>query len=180
MTEQVILVDENDHETGLMLKLEAHQKGFLHRAFSVFIFNSKGELLLQKRALNKYHSAGLWSNTCCSHPRPGESIHDAANRRLREEMGLSCEINPAFGFIYKADLDNDLIEHEYDHVFIGTSDVGPVINKDEVAKSKYIDIQSLTEDMVKNPDSYTAWLRICLERVVQFKGKVTPLNSVTQ
>ena len=169
MMEQVILVDENDHETGLMPKLEAHQKGFLHRAFSVFIFNSKGELLLQQRALNKYHSEGLWSNTCCSHPRPGESINDAANRRLAEEMGLSCEIYPAFGFIYKADLDNDLIEHEYDHVFIGSSDVAPVINNEEVENSKYIDIQSLSKDMIDNPGSYTAWLRICFERVLEHK-----------
>jgi len=171
MMEQVILVDEKDNETGVMPKLEAHQKGILHRAFSVFIFNSKGELLLQQRALNKYHSAGLWSNTCCSHPLPGESINDAANRRLAEEMGLSCKIYPAFSFIYKADLYNDLVEHEYDHVFIGTSDAVPVISKDEVAQSKYIDVQSLTEDMIKNPSTYTAWLRICFERVVEYNGK---------
>jgi len=171
MMEQVILVDENDHETGVMPKLEAHQKGVLHRAFSIFIFNTKGDLLLQRRALNKYHSAGLWSNTCCSHPFPGEFIHDAANRRLIEEMGLSCEIYPAFSFIYKADLDNDLIEYEYDHVFMGTSDTFPVLNKDEVAQSKYIDIQSLSKDLIENPGTYTAWLRICFDSVLQHKEK---------
>lgn len=120
--EYVVLVDEQDKETGTMEKLQAHLNGRLHRAVSVFLFNSKGELLLQQRASGKYHSANLWTNTCCSHPRPGESAYDAANRRLYEEMGLACELSEVFSFIYKAHLGNNLTEHEFDHVFVGTND----------------------------------------------------------
>jgi isopentenyl-diphosphate Delta-isomerase len=116
--ENVILVDIHDNQTGVMEKLEAHQKGLLHRAFSVFIFNSNYEILMQRRSLNKYHSAGLWTNTCCSHPRPGEATDSAANRRLKEEMGLACALKEQFSFIYKASFDNDLTEHELDHVLI--------------------------------------------------------------
>ena len=130
--EKVILVDRKDHKIGLMEKQEAHIKGLLHRAFSVFVFNKNNELLLQKRALHKYHSGGLWTNTCCSHPRENENTLDAANRRLQEEMGVSCKLEFKFNFIYKASLDNKLFEHEFDHVFFGFSDNLPQINKEEV------------------------------------------------
>src|ERR1043165_5827412 len=133
MEEQVILVNEIDDEMGVMEKMEAHQKAILHRAFSIFIFNNKNEMLLQQRALNKYHSGGLWTNTCCSHPRPGEDTAAAASRRLKEEMGIETSIAPAFSFIYQADFDNGLVEYEYDHVFIGKSTCAIVPNAAEVA-----------------------------------------------
>ena len=123
--EKVILVDKNDNQVGLMPKLEAHEKGLLHRAFSIFIFNSRYELLLQKRASSKYHSGGLWTNTCCSHPREGEDTLDAANRRLDEEMGIKTSLRKVYDFIYKAELDNQLTEHEFDHVFYGVCDSDP-------------------------------------------------------
>ena len=130
--ENVILVNKDDCEVGVMEKMEAHQKGLLHRAFSVFLFNKKGEILLQQRAKHKYHSGGLWTNTCCSHPRPGESLSKATQRRLREEMGIKCEMRPAFSFIYKKKFANGLTEHELDHVFLGRFDGTPEINKEEV------------------------------------------------
>lgn len=161
--EQVILVDKNDVPTGQMEKLEAHQKGLLHRAFSVFIFNSKNELLLQQRAKGKYHSAGLWTNTCCSHPRMGENNLDAANRRLDEEMGMTCDLKYAFNFLYKADFEDGLTEHELDHVFIGYSDVQPIINREEVESFRYTSLDSLQEDIKNHPNHYTSWLKICLD-----------------
>ena len=148
--EKVILVDKNDVQLGLMPKMEAHKKGVLHRAFSVFIFNSTNSLLMQKRSMLKYHSPGLWTNTCCSHQRDGESTIDAANRRLMEEMGLAVKINEVFSFIYRAYLNNSLIEHEYDHVLIGYSDVDPKINIDEVEDWKWMDLKFLEEDLDKN------------------------------
>lgn len=165
--EQVILVDKNDVPTGQMEKLEAHQKGLLHRAFSVFIFNSKNELLLQQRAKGKYHSAGLWTNTCCSHPRMGENNLDAANRRLNEEMGMTCDLKYAFNFLYKADFEDGLTEHELDHVFIGYSDVQPIINREEVESFRYTSLDSLQEDIKNHPNHYTSWLKICLDRVIK-------------
>ena len=138
--ENVILVDKNDNQVGLMPKLEAHQKGLLHRAFSIFIFNSKYELLLQKRASSKYHSGGLWTNTCCSHPREGEETLDAANRRLIEEMGIQTSLRKVHDFIYRAELDNDLTEHEFDHVFYGVYNEDPIINKGEADDFKWIDM----------------------------------------
>ena len=167
MNEQVILVDEQNNEIGVMPKLEAHQNGILHRAFSIFIFNSKNELLLQQRAFGKYHSAGLWSNTCCSHPSPGESTADAVSRRLKQEMGMACNLTPAFSFIYHATFNNGLIEHEYDSVYFGTSDVMPVINKDEVNDWKYISTIALQEDININSSQYTEWLKHCLENVIK-------------
>lgn len=172
MNEQVILVDENDVPVGTMAKLEAHQKGLLHRAFSIFIFNSKGELLLQQRALDKYHSAGLWSNTCCSHPMPGESSEEAARRRLKEEMGLVCELKHAFSFLYKANFNNGLTEHEYDHVYFGTSDLLPVINKEEVNSWKYVSLTDLQNQIHESPGLYSAWLKDCLEKVRQYRGGI--------
>lgn len=157
MSDLVILVDESDNEIGYLNKLEAHQKGVLHRAFSVLIFNSAGELLLQKRADNKYHSAGLWTNTCCSHPKPKELMVDAVQRRLQEEMGINCETNFAYKFLYRTDLDRGLTEHELDYVFIGICDDKPVINSSEVADWKFVSLADVRKDLVKNPQAYTFW-----------------------
>ncbi|GGE64744.1 isopentenyl-diphosphate delta-isomerase [Pedobacter psychrotolerans] len=167
MEDQVILVDVNDFPVGYMEKLEAHQKGILHRAFSIFIFNSKDELLLQQRAINKYHSGGLWTNTCCSHPKPGENNLEAANRRLMEEMGMKTDLSYAFNFTYRAAFDNGLIEHEFDHVFFGKSDLLPILNREEVENFKYLSLPSLKEELQRNPDDYTPWLRICLDKVIE-------------
>ncbi|HRG53575.1 MAG TPA: isopentenyl-diphosphate Delta-isomerase [Bacteroidia bacterium] len=166
MSEQVILVDNNDNEIGTMAKLEAHQKGILHRAFSVFIFNSKGEMLLQQRALNKYHSGGLWSNACCSHPFPGENIIDAAKRRLMEEMGIKADLQHIYSFIYNVQLDNELSEHEFDHVLIGICNEIPFVNQDEILNWKYVTIPKLLEDIQIKPTTYTSWFRICINNVL--------------
>lgn len=166
MNEQVILVDENDVEIGTMPKLEAHQKEALHRAFSVFIFNSKGEMLLQQRSFEKYHSAGLWSNTCCSHPSPGENTIDAAHRRLMQEMGVRATLHHVYSFIYKAQLENELSEHEFDHVFWGICDEKPSINKSEISNWKYMAIPELRSDIKQNPNVYTAWFKICIDNVL--------------
>lgn len=163
--DKVILVDDNDRPEGEMEKLEAHQQGLLHRAFSIFIFNSKMELLLQKRAQAKYHSGGLWTNTCCSHPRPGEITNDAANRRLQEEMGLECRLIKAFSFIYKVNLDNNLKEHEFDHVFIGKTDDPPRLNEEEAEDWKYNSIEEITTEIKKEPENFTEWFKIALPRV---------------
>lgn len=165
MIEQVILVDENDNPQGLMEKIEAHEKGILHRAFSVFIFNDKNELMLQQRALSKYHSPGLWTNTCCSHPRENEKTLDAAHRRMGEEMGFDCEIEEVFHFIYKADVGQGLIEHELDHVFIGKSQNIPQINRDEVHSWKYMPMKDIWEEMQKTPEKFTVWFRIAFDEV---------------
>lgn len=162
--EQVILVDEQDNEIGIMEKQEAHVQGVLHRAISVFVFNSKNELLLQQRAAGKYHSALLWTNTCCSHPRPGESVSDAARRRLYEEMGIECTLEKAFSFIYTAGFDNGLTEHEYDHVFTGVSDVVPMPDDNEVAAWKYISREELKKSVEAEPGLYTEWFRICIDK----------------
>ena len=168
MTETLILVDHDNKQIGIAEKLIAHQEGSLHRAFSIFIFNSKGELLLQQRAMDKYHSAGLWANTCCSHPRDGESLETAIHRRLKEEMGMSCEMDFQFSFIYKANFENGLIEHEYDHVFFGISDEKPILNPLEVMNYQYMDLESLEKSIKKSPESYSEWLKIAMEKVNQF------------
>ncbi|EDP95701.1 isopentenyl-diphosphate Delta-isomerase [Kordia algicida OT-1] len=162
--ENVILVNENDEQIGLMEKIEAHEKALLHRAFSVFILNDKGELMLQQRALHKYHSPGLWTNTCCSHQRDGESNISAGKRRLQEEMGFVTELAEAVSFIYKAPFDNGLTEHEYDHVMVGTYNDEPTINPDEVASWKWMDVQAVKEDIAANPDEYTAWFKIIFDK----------------
>lgn len=169
MIENVILVDVNDNELGVMEKIKAHEEGLLHRAFSVFLFNSNGEVLLQQRNKNKYHSGGLWSNTCCSHPRPGESISDAANRRLREEMGMEADLLHAFSFVYKSDLDNELTEYELDHVFLGETNSLPKMNIEEVEDYRYVSIEHLQEDIKNNPDHYTEWLKICFDNLLKFR-----------
>lgn len=161
----VILVDEQDNDIGVMEKLQAHQQGLLHRAFSVFIFNDKEELLVQQRALSKYHSAGLWTNTCCSHPRPNETIKDAANRRLFEEMGISCDLKIKTNFIYKTSFDNGLTEHEYDYVLVGYTNQNPQINKEEVENFKWMSILDIKNDIISNQNQYTSWFKIALEKV---------------
>ena len=165
MAERVILVDENDLEIGTMEKQKAHVTGDLHRAISVFIFNAKGEVLLQQRAIEKYHSGGLWSNTCCTHPRQGEKTKDAAKRRLNEEMGIQCDLEFRFSFIYKAKLINGLFEHEFDHVYFGQSDLIPVLNPEEAEAYKYVNIHTIIEDLQANSSQYTEWFKICLEEV---------------
>jgi isopentenyl-diphosphate delta-isomerase len=169
--EKVILVDKNDNQVGLMPKLEAHEKGLLHRAFSIFIFNSRYELLLQKRASSKYHSGGLWTNTCCSHPREGEDTLDAANRRLDEEMGIKTSLRKVYDFIYKAELDNQLTEHEFDHVFYGVCDRDPKLNKDEAEDFKWVDMETLNNDIIKNEDNYTVWFKIAFEYFYNYLKK---------
>ena len=171
--EKVVLVDKEDFQLGLMPKLEAHRKGVLHRAFSVFVFNSSKLLLLQKRSSLKYHSPGLWTNTCCSHQRDGESTVDAAKRRLNEEMGLNVDLKETFSFIYKANLKNGLIEHEFDHVLVGFTDFNPKINTNEVEDWKWIDLSFLELDLDKNPNIYTEWFKIIFKRV---KGYIENLN----
>lgn len=163
--ERVVLVDENDCETGTMAKMEAHQKALLHRAVSVFIFNTKGEWLLQRRALHKYHSSGLWSNAACTHPRPGETYIEAAQRRLYEEMGIKCELTELFHFIYKEKLDNELTEQELDHVFVGYTDQIPSIDADEVCDYKYITINDLSSHVQSNPEAYTYWFKHVMDSV---------------
>lgn len=168
MEEFVVLVDQNDQKLGLMEKQQAHIAGLLHRAFSVFVFNSKGELMIQQRAASKYHSPTLWTNTCCSHPRDNETYEQAAHRRLEEEMGFDCELDYKFNFIYKAHLENDLIEHELDHVFIGTFDDEPKLNPDEVMAYRWVELDDLKKDMEKNPQNYTAWFKIIFEHYVSY------------
>ena len=163
--ERVVLVNTDDVEVGTMSKSQAHREGRLHRAFSIFIFNSEGRLLLQRRAAEKYHSGGLWTNTCCSHPRPGESVTQAATRRLKEELGISCALSPEFNFTYRAEEGAALIEHEFDHVFFGTYD-GPVLpNASEVSEVRWMRMNDLADDLRTSPEDYTAWLAICWPRV---------------
>ncbi len=165
IVDYVILVNKNDQPLGTMEKMEAHEKGVLHRAFSVFIFNTDGELLLQKRSDEKYHSPGLWTNTVCSHPRTNEKTHDAAHRRIVEEMGFDCEFEEAFSFVYKSDVGEGLTEHEFDHVFIGHSDAIPKPNPDEVGDFKYIKLSELKNDLREHPEHYTVWFRIAIKEV---------------
>jgi isopentenyl-diphosphate delta-isomerase len=163
--EYVVLVDENDHEVGIAEKMNAHIEPKLHRAFSIFIVNSKGELLIQQRALGKYHCPGLWANTCCSHPRPGEALEQAAHRRLQEEMGFDTDLERVFSFIYKAEFDNGLTEMEYDHVFVGKWDGQPKINLEEVAAYEWVPVNELTAKIEEEPGKYTAWFKIALKKL---------------
>lgn len=160
MEELVVLVDEKDNQIGLMPKMEAHEKAVLHRAFSVFIFNEKGELMLQQRAASKYHSPLLWTNTCCSHQRDGESNLEAGKRRLQEEMGFTTDLKEVFSFVYKAPFDNGLTEHELDHVMIGSFEDKPNINKEEVEDYKWMQLADVKADIENNPSTYTEWFKI--------------------
>lgn len=160
------MVDEQDKTIGVMEKMEAHRRGLLHRAFSIFLFNDSGQMLLQRRALTKYHSPGLWTNTCCSHPMQGESLEIAASRRLMEEMGMMCTMSKAFDFIYRADLDNELVEHEFDHVFFGNTNQSPSINQEEVCEWKWMSVYDVYIDVQLNPARYTEWFKIALPEVM--------------
>ena len=171
--EQVILVNEKDEPIGLMGKMEAHEKALLHRAFSVFVFNNKNELMLQQRAAEKYHSPLLWANTCCSHQRDGESNLDAGKRRLQEEMGFVCELDEKFSFIYKAPFDNGLTEHELDHVMIGYFNDEPNINTEEVAAYKWMSVEAIREDIAEKPETYTTWFKIIFKEFYRQIAKRT-------
>lgn len=162
MSEKVILVDETDHVIGIMDKLEAHQKGALHRAFSIILYKDS-HVLLQQRSLVKYHSAGLWTNTCCSHPRESESVLDAANRRLMEEMGVQCVLRQSFSFIYKGELENGLFEHELDYVLFGEFSGNPLINTDEVSAFEWVEWKELLTMVDKDPAEFTLWFKILLK-----------------
>jgi len=177
--QMLVLVDEKNQPLGVMEKMEVHQKALLHRAFSVFIFNSKGEMLLQRRAIKKYHSGGLWTNACCSHPYLDETPVQAAQRRMQEELGFVTDLEPAFDFIYKAQLDNDLTEHEYDHVLIGVFDGKIEPNEDEVGDYRYLAMDELKASVAERPLLYTEWFKIALpllethfsEKKYSFHGK---------
>jgi isopentenyl-diphosphate Delta-isomerase len=165
--EKVILVNEKDEQIGLMPKMEAHEKGLLHRAFSVFVFNDKNELMLQQRAHSKYHSPGLWTNTCCSHQREGESNIEAGKRRLQEEMGFSTDLKDTISFIYKAPFDNGLTEHEFDHILVGKFNKEPNPNPEEAAAYKWLPLEEVKEDMKNNPQIYTEWFKIIFDKYYQ-------------
>ncbi|MCW5517410.1 isopentenyl-diphosphate Delta-isomerase [Muriicola sp. Z0-33] len=162
--EQVVLVDQFDNPLGTMGKMEAHKKAVLHRAFSVFIMNNKGETMLQQRAMEKYHSPGLWTNTCCSHQREGESNIEAGKRRLKEEMGFEAELKELFSFVYKAPFDNGLTEHELDHVMIGFYEDDPLINTDEVMDWKWMKPEEVKQAMLDKPEEFTVWSRIIFDK----------------
>lgn len=164
-TPQVILVDEHDNDRGVMDKMEAHQKGLIHRAFSIFIFNSKGQMLLQQRAINKYHSGGLWSNSCCSHPYPGEEIKEAAIRRLNEELGFETPLEKIFDFIYQVSFENGLVENEFDHVFVGRYDGNVEVNSDEVNDYVFKSMQQIRSELEATPGLYTEWFKISFPKI---------------
>ena len=161
--EKIILVNKNDEQIGIGEKMDVHKQGSLHRAFSIFIFNNKGEMMLQKRAASKYHSPGLWTNTCCSHPHPGETVINAAKRRLKQEMGFKCELREIYSFIYKANVGN-LIEHEFDHVFTGKFEGKPELNKEEAEDWKWITLKELEKDIKKCSEKYTFWFKAILNK----------------
>lgn len=162
--EKVILVNEKDEQIGLMEKIEAHEKALLHRAFSVFVFNDKGELMIQQRAHSKYHSPGLWTNTCCSHQREGETNVEAGKRRLQEEMGFSTDLEETISFIYRAPFDNGLTEHEYDYILVGNFEGKPDLNPDEVADWKWVSLDWIQKDMKDHPEIYTEWFKIIFDK----------------
>lgn len=171
--EHVILVDESDKDIGTMEKIEAHMKGVLHRAFSIVIFNSRGEVLLQKRSRKKYHSAGLWTNTCCSHPLPGEPMADAINRKLAQEMGIAADLMFVYKFVYRTDLDNGLTEHELDHVYAGQFEGKPQINPEEVEAWRFASVEAIRAEIRNAPDNFTYWFRLIVDEIpVRFKSIV--------
>ncbi|HXS35149.1 MAG TPA: isopentenyl-diphosphate Delta-isomerase [Flavipsychrobacter sp.] len=173
--DKIILVNENDESLGTMDKMEAHTQGILHRAFSIFILNDKNELLIQQRVNSKYHSGGLWSNTCCSHPKPLEDTLVAAHRRLQEEMGFDCELKPLFTFRYKCEVSNELIENEFDHIFLGHYN-GPIkINPNEVSNYKFIAKETILDAMQKNPEEFTPWLHIVFPRFIEHLDAKEPI-----
>lgn len=167
-TSHIVLVNEADEPLATMEKLEAHQKGLLHRAFSVFIINSKKEMLLQQRARNKYHSGGLWTNACCSHPMPGEDVQQAAHRRLQEEMGFNCDLSKLFTFTYYTTFDNGLIENEYDHVFLGTYNGSIVPNAEEADAHGFYSLEDITAQLERTPERFTYWFRLAFPRILPY------------
>ncbi|PWC11203.1 isopentenyl-diphosphate Delta-isomerase [Brenneria corticis] len=168
---EVILVDENDRPTGVMEKQQAHVQGALHRAITVYIFNSRRQLLLQRRARAKYHSGGLWSNTCCSHPAPGEETLQAAHRRLYQEMGLRCALTPMFTLSYRLPLSNGLIEHEFGHVYFGITDELPQLNPDEADEYQYLSLEQIERRMVASPELFTSWFKLTFSRIPAYWGQ---------
>ena len=168
MNDYVILVDENNNQIGLEEKILAHKKNLLHRAFSIFIFNDSFEILLQKRAPNKYHSGNLWTNTCCSHPLENLSLVESAKKRLVEEMGIKANLNEVFSIIYQAEFDNGLSEYEYDHVLFGISNNQPILNPDEAIDYKWIKISDLKAQIEKNPGNFTVWLQIMINKYFKY------------
>ena len=175
MLDQVVLVNERDEPVGTMEKMEAHREGALHRAFSIFLFDREGRTLLQERSEGKYHSAGLWSNACCSHPRPGEELASATARRLREELGIKCDLVEKFAFTYRASFDNDLHEHEFDHVFFGAFEGDPQPDPEEVKALRWISPEELDAEILAGPERFTPWLLICWEQVrEQLRRKPVP------
>ncbi|HVV04433.1 MAG TPA: isopentenyl-diphosphate Delta-isomerase [Puia sp.] len=178
MREEVILVDEFDTPVGVMEKMEAHRKALLHRAFSVFIFNRNGEMLLQRRALSKYHSGGLWTNACCSHPRPGEDTGEAAGRRLSEELGFSTTLEEVFDFTYKSAFDNGLTEFEYDHVFIGNYDQEVFPNPGEVSEYRWLSLEAIQAELTAYPSTYTSWFHLAFPLLrSKLEGRINPMDS---
>ncbi|MCX2744027.1 isopentenyl-diphosphate Delta-isomerase [Mangrovivirga sp. M17] len=173
MTDQLILVNNNDEVIGYEEKLPVHEKGLLHRAFSIFVINSKNELLIQQRALHKYHSAGLWANTCCSHPIKGENQEATVHRRLREEMGFDCEVTKVFEFIYKTEFGNGLTEYEYDHVYLGKYDKDPKPNQEEVADFRWIPLNEIKDEMNNEPEKFAYWTRFAID---EFLNKVKSIS----
>lgn len=181
MSNEVILVNEEDTPVGTMEKMEAHRRGVLHRAFSVFVFDAGGNMLLQQRSAQKYHGALLWSNTCCSHPYPGEDVEAAAGRRLGEEMGFTAPLEKIFTFTYKADVENNLIEHEYDHVFAGIYEGAIELNPSEVAAYEYLPMEVISRRLEQEPASFTAWFRIAFPLVEKWwaqRQEATVNNNV--
>ena len=171
--EKVILVNEQDEETGVIEKMEAHRKGILHRAFSIFIFNGKKEMLLQQRAVNKYHSGGLWTNACCSHPRPGEITEAAAIRRLKEEMGFETNLEKIFDFTYKASFENGLTENEFDHVFAGIYNGEINFNRTEVQDVCFRSMQEIESSLQTHPNKFTAWFLIAFPMIKKWQHELT-------
>ncbi len=169
MTEMLILVDEQDRQIGTGEKMEVHRKGLLHRCFSIFVFDERGRVLMQKRAAGKYHSGGLWTNTCCSHPRAGEELIDAAHRRLREEMGFDCELEERLTFVYRAELDNELTEHEYDHLLVGSWDGSVAPEPEEADGYEWIEVDELRDEISRRPERFTVWSRIAFDKLIAAK-----------
>ena len=167
--ELIVLVDEQDRETGQAEKMDVHREGLLHRAFSIFIFTPQGEMLLQRRAMDKYHCGGLWTNACCSHPRPGEKVEEAAKRRLQEELGIDVGLQKIFHFIYRAEFENGLTEHEFDHVFIGEYAGDIPFNAAEVMDTRYLSTEALLPLVQQSPETFTPWFRIALPRVMEWR-----------
>ena len=168
LNNELILVNERDEVIGHMEKMEVHRKGLLHRAFSVFIFDEKGNMLLQQRAAGKYHGAHLWTNACCSHPYPEENVEDAALRRLKEELGFQTPVDKIFDFIYRSEVENNLVEHEFDHVFAGSYEGEMKLNPEEVEAVRYVNMKEVEEELTLTPEHFTTWFRIAFPRIKEW------------